>query len=197
MKTFAPAAERNRGPILEVLRTVLPPSGLVLEVASGTGQHVACFAAALPDLIWQPSDLDPQIASIEAWVAEGGLGNVRPVTVLDVRKHAWPIERADALVCANLIHIAPWSATEGLFAGGARLLPPEAPLVLYGPFAFGGRFTSVSNAEFDASLRARDARWGVRDLDAVQGAAAGHGFDLDLVVPRPANNHVIVFRRGG
>ncbi len=196
MKRSAPAAERNRGPILDVLRGVLPPAGLVLEIASGTGQHVVHFAAALPRLEFQPTDVDEaNLASIAAWRAEAGLPNVRPPLRLDVRDPVWPVDRADAVFCANMIHIAPWAAAEGLLAGAARVLPAGGVLCLYGPFAFGGRFLAPSNEAFDASLRARDPAWGVRDLDVVTVTAARHGFACASVVEMPANNHTVVFRR--
>ncbi|MCB9538188.1 MAG: DUF938 domain-containing protein [Myxococcales bacterium] len=195
MKQFAPAAERNRDPILEVLRAVLPPRGLVLEIGCGTGQHAAHFAAALPQLDWQPTDRAPLVDSVAAWAAEAGAVNVRPALALDAAAAVWPVDAADAVYCANVIHISPWATAQGLFAGAARRLPPHAPIVLYGPFRFAGRFLADSNAAFDASLRARDASWGVRDLDDVKALAAEHGFAFDRLVERPANNHVVVFRR--
>lgn len=197
-RKHAPAAERNRAPILEVLRRVLPPQGLVLEVASGTGQHAVAFAEGLPGLIWQPSDPAPDLrASVRAWSAQSrsgaGLPNLRAPLDLDAAAADWPIERADAVVCINMIHIAPWSAGLGLLAGAARLLPVGAPLVLYGPFMRDGRHTAPSNAEFDASLKARNPAWGVRDLGAVERAATG--FTLAEVVDMPANNLAVVLRR--
>lgn len=195
-KRNAPAAERNRGPILEVLREVLPAHGLVLEIASGTGQHAVHFAAALPHLEFQPTDVDPAaLGSVQAWVADAGLPNVRPPVPLDVCEPRWPVEAADAIFCANMIHIAPWAATLGLFAGAERVLPLGAPLVLYGPFAFSGRFTAPSNEAFDQSLRGRDPAWGVRDLDDVTRIAEQHGLARERLVEMPANNHTVVFRR--
>ncbi len=192
----APAAERNKGPILAVLRRVLPESGLVLEIASGTGQHIVHFAGALPGLTWQPSDPDPQMrASIAAWVAEAGLPNVRPPLDLDVRSEAWPVERADAVVCINMIHIAPWAATLHLMAGVSRLLPAQGILVLYGPFRRFGRHTAPSNEVFDAQLRRSDPAWGVRDLEQAASVADQTGFVLDEVIEMPANNLSAVFRR--
>jgi len=188
----APATGRNREPILAVLRRVLPAEGLVLEVASGTGQHAAWFGAALPGLVWQPTDRDPtHRASIAAWTE--GLPSVRPPLDLDTTRRPWPVQRADAVVCINMIHIAPWAACLGLLEGAAELLPPGAPLVLYGPYKRGGAHTAPSNAAFDADLRARDPTWGVRDLEAVQKAAAG--FVLEEVAEMPANNLTVVFRR--
>ena len=195
MKQHAPAAARNRDPILAVLRRVLParPGALVLEVASGTGQHAVHFAQALPHLHWQPTDLDPAaLASIAAWVQEAGLSNLRAPQPLDVRG-AWPVDRADALFCANMVHISPWACTLGLLEGAARLLDVGAPLVLYGPYRRGGAHTAPSNAAFDESLRARDPAWGVRDLEAVVDHA--RGFALEEVVQMPANNLTVVLRR--
>ena len=192
----APAPERNKGPILDVLRRVLPEQGLVLEIASGTGQHVIHFAAALPDLTWQPSDADAQArASIAAWSADANLPNVLPPLDLDVRSEPWPVERADALVCINMIHIAPWAAAERLLDGASRLLGPGAPLVLYGPYRREGRHTAPSNEAFDADLRRRNPEWGVRDLEAVSALATRNGFVPEEVVAMPANNLCVVLRR--
>ncbi|QCO15273.1 DUF938 domain-containing protein [Azospirillum brasilense] len=193
-RRHAPATERNRAPILEVLRRVLPPQGLVLEVASGTGQHAVAFAAALPAVTWQPSDPDPGLRdSVRSWAATAALPNLRDPLDLDAAAPDWPVEAADAVVCINMIHIAPWEAALGLFAGAARLLPMGGPLLLYGPFTRGGRHSAPSNAAFDADLKARNPAWGVRDLDAVEGAAAG--FALAEVVEMPANNLTVVLRR--
>ncbi|KAA0683060.1 DUF938 domain-containing protein [Roseomonas genomospecies 6] len=193
-RRHAPATERNRAPILEVLRRTLPPQGLVLEVASGTGQHAAAFAGALPGVIWQPSDPDPALRdSIRAWAAAATLPNLREPLDLDAASAGWPIRSADAVVCINMIHIAPWQAALGLFAGAERLLPAGGPLLLYGPFRRGGRHTAPSNAAFDADLKARNPAWGVRDLDAVERAAAG--FTLAEVAEMPANNLTVVLRR--
>jgi len=193
-RKHAPATERNRAPILEVLRRVLPPQGLVLEVASGTGQHAVAFAEALPHLTWQPSDPDPELrASIRGWSVSAGLGNLREPLDLDAAARGWPVERADAVVCINMIHIAPWPAGLGLLNGAARLLPAGAPLLLYGPFLRDGRHTAPSNAAFDDSLKARNPAWGVRDLGEVERAATG--FTLAEVVEMPANNLTVVLRR--
>jgi SAM-dependent methyltransferase len=192
----APAADRNAEPIREVLARVLPPGGLILELASGTGQHAVHLARALPDRRWQPTDLDPDaLASIEARAAEAGLPNLLPAVRLDAAAPAWPIAAADAVVAINLIHIAPWSATLGLLAGAARLLAPGAPLVTYGPYRFDGGFTAPSNEAFDASLRARDPAWGVRDVADLAVAAAAVGLRHVETVAMPANNHILVFRR--
>lgn len=196
MKRHAPAAERNREPIADVLASVLPARGLVLEVASGTGQHVVWFARRLPHLVWQPSDVDPDaLASIVAWTGDGGIGNVRPPLLLDAMSPTWPIAAADAIVCSNMIHIAPWEAALGLLAGAGRILPPGGVLCTYGPYRFAGHFTAPSNAEFDASLRARDPAWGVRDVDDLEVGARERGLSLVDIVALPANNHVLVWRR--
>jgi hypothetical protein len=194
----APAAERNKQPILAVLQTVLPESGVVVEIASGTGQHVVHFARELPHLVWQPSDPDPDMrASIRAWIAQTGLSNVRSPLDIDVRAEACPIERADAVLCINMIHIAPWAATVALMASAARLLPRDRPLVLYGPYRRFGKHTAPSNEAFDAQLRASDPEWGVRDLEEVADVARLHSLALAQVVPMPANNLTVVFRAAG
>ncbi len=196
LRRSAPAAMRNRQPILDVLRQVLPASGKVLEVASGTGEHAVFFARALPDLEWQPSDPSPQACeSIAAWTEIEGLGNVLPPLALDAASASWPIAGADALVCINMIHISPWSATEGLLRGGAALLPPGAPLVLYGPYRRTGRELEPSNEAFDRDLRQRNPEWGLRLLDEVADCASGHGLQLDRVTEMPANNLTVVFRK--
>ncbi|MFO7564219.1 MAG: DUF938 domain-containing protein [Enhygromyxa sp.] len=189
-----PATRRNRDAILAVLREVLPASGTVLELASGSGQHVAHFASALPKLRWQPSDLDSALfTSIAAWTQ--ALTNVAQPLTLDVTSNPWPIERCKAVMCANMIHIAPWEACLGMLDGVARTLEGDGPLCLYGPFKRGGAHTAPSNAEFDRSLQARDPRWGVRDLDEVAKEANRRGLALDRVFEMPANNLTVVFRR--
>jgi cyclopropane fatty-acyl-phospholipid synthase-like methyltransferase len=196
VKRHAPAAARNRDPILAVLRTVLPETGRVLEIGSGTGEHAVHFARNLPGIEWQPSDVHPEwLASIEAWRADEGIGNMLPPLRLEVRDHDWGAANVVALVSINMIHIAPWECCEALFAGAARLLPAGAPLVLYGPFCFDGEFTAPSNAAFDEELRRRDPSWGVRDLTVVTRVARTAGFDRESVTAMPANNHTIVFRR--
>lgn len=193
-RRVAPAAARNRDPILAVLRRVLPPSGLVLEVASGTGEHAAHFAAALPALRFEPSDPDPASrASIDAWCA--GLPNVRPALALDAAAAKWPLDHADAVLCINMVHISPWAATLGLLRGAARLLPPGGPLVLYGPYRRAGVPTAPSNDAFDADLRARNPAWGLRQLEEVAAEAAAAGFGLPEIVEMPANNLTVIFRR--
>ena len=196
MKRHAPATARNRQPILEVLRPRLPDDGLVLEVASGSGEHVAHFAAALPRLVFQPSDPSPAArASIDDWALTSGLANIRPAMALDAEAPDWPIERAAAVLCSNMIHIAPWEAAVGLIAGAARILPAAGPLYLYGPYRRAGRHTATSNDAFDRDLRERNPAWGVRDLEAVIDVAAEHGFDAPEVIDMPANNLSLVFRR--
>ena len=200
MKRHPPAATRNQGPIGDVLARELPPRGLVLEVASGSGLHAAAFAARFPALTWQPTDIAPEaIASIAAWRDETGAPNLLPPLVLDATAADWPVPAADAVVSVNMVHIAPWAACEGLLAGAARLLrngrdPAAAPLVLYGPFYLSDRPTAPSNEAFNASLRARDPAWGVRRLDDVAAAAARHGLTLRRVHDMPANNTLAVFR---
>jgi SAM-dependent methyltransferase len=191
----APAAERNKDPILAVLKRVLPHSGTVLEIASGTGQHVVHFARALPALTWQPSDPDPEMrASIRAWIAASGLSRVRAPLNLDVHAQSWPVESADAVACSNMIHIAPWSATTALMGGVAPILSPGGVLVLYGPFRQDGRHTARSNEAFDRSLRASNPEWGIRDLEAVVATASSAGLVLEDVVAMPANNLSVLFR---
>jgi SAM-dependent methyltransferase len=190
----AAATERNREPILEVLRRVLPPAGLVLEIASGTGQHVAHFARALTALRWQPSDASPaHLASIAAWSA--GAENVAPPVLLDVEHEPWPVAHADAILNINMVHIAPWSAAEALFRGASRRLPAAGLLYMYGPFKRGGAHTASSNERFDERLRGEDPRWGVRDVDDLERLAASAGFAPAEIVEMPANNLSLVFRR--
>jgi SAM-dependent methyltransferase len=190
-KLCAPAAERNRDPILAVLRRVLPDRGTVLEIASGTGQHAVSFARALTGLRWQPSDPSAEARdSIEAWRAEAS--NVLPPLALDAAAEAWPIDRADAVVCINMIHIAPWSACVGLLRGAGRVLPPGGVLVLYGPYKRGGAHTAPSNEAFDRDLRVRDPAWGVRDVDDVAAEARAHGLAVREIVQMPANNLTLV-----
>jgi len=196
MKRHAPAAERNRDPILDVLERELPERGVVLEIASGTGQHAVHFAAALPGIVWQPSDIDPTaLASIEGYRSGAALDNLRAPLELDAQRPTWPLERADAVVSINMLHISPWASARGLFAGAARLLPEGAPLILYGPFRFDGQFTAPSNEAFDASLKSRDPRWGVRDVQDLDALGGQVGLSRQCVVDLPANNHVLVFRR--
>lgn len=193
----APATARNREPILAVLAPILPSRGLLLEISSGTGEHAAFMAPRLPAGIdWQPTDLDPaNLADIDAHARASGCGRIRPAVVLDTTAPRWPVAAADAMLCCNMIHIAPWAAAEGLFAGAARTLPPGAPLVLYGPYRRDGAHTAPSNAAFDDWLQARNPAWGVRCLDSeVTPLAARHGFRRESVAEMPANNLTVVFR---
>lgn len=195
---WSEACDRNRAPILAVLRDILPPSGLLLEIASGTGEHAAYMAPRLPGgWTWQPSEATAAALSvINAYAAESGCSRIRPAIRLDVHEARWPIEAADAIFCANMIHIAPWSAAEALFRGASKCLAAGAPLILYGPFRRDGVHTAPSNADFDAGLKARDPQWGVRCLDTeVVPLAASCGFALGDVVPMPANNLSVVFRK--
>jgi hypothetical protein len=196
VKRFAPATARNRGPILEVLRAVLPRRGTVLEVASGSGEHAVYFARELPELVWQPSDPDPAArASIVVWSAEAGLANLRAPLALDVRRDGLAMPDLVAIVAINMVHIAPWQAAEGLLAGAAAALPAGGVLYLYGPYFRDGHPTVPSNAAFDAELRAQDQSWGIRSLEAVTAAATAVGLRLDRVVEMPANNLSVVYRR--
>ncbi|HSI05023.1 MAG TPA: DUF938 domain-containing protein [Myxococcota bacterium] len=196
MKHFAPATQRNRDPILEVLRRVLPAQGLVLELASGSGEHVVHFASHLRGLTWQPTDVDPvAIASIEAWVHESGLENIQPPIPLDATSATPPITKADAVLCINMIHISPFEACIGLMRCAAAILPSGGTLVTYGPYKIDGAHTAPSNAAFDANLKARDPRWGVRDVSEVSSAAGEHGLTLVERVAMRANNFTLVFRR--
>jgi hypothetical protein len=194
----SPSVARNRDPILSVLRGVLPRQGKVLEIASGTGEHAVYFARAFPELIWQPSDRDPQaLRSISAHRDLHALPNLAAPVDLDVTASAWPVDLADAIIAINMIHIAPWRATGGLMQGAARMLPDDGPLYLYGPFKENGQHTAPSNAAFDSDLRSRDRDWGVRDLGDVRGLAAMHGLAFMERVSMPANNLSVIFRKRG
>jgi len=196
VKLTWPAPERNKGPILEVLGRVLPRQGTVLEVASGTGQHVVHFARNLPELEFLPTEVQEEnLASIQAWIDESGLTNVRAPKRLDVTDATWDVALVDAVFCANLIHIAPWECALGLLQGAACHLRPEGLLILYGPYRLGGEHTAPSNAEFDADLRRRDPRYGVRDVEAVASAARSLGLTFMERVKMPVNNQILVFAR--
>lgn len=195
-KRHAPATARNRDAILAVLREILPPSGLVLEVASGSGEHAIHFAAALPHLDWQPSDPDPAaLASIEAWRAEAGLPNLRVPIMLDAEAPVWPVERADAVLCINMVHISSWDATLGLLHGAGACLPSGGALYLYGPYIREGVETAPSNLAFDASLKARNPGWGLRKVEDVIAAAEQEGLAFERLVEMPANNLSLLFKR--
>jgi SAM-dependent methyltransferase len=193
----SPSTARNREPILAVLRPRLPASGLVLEVAAGAGEHAVFNAAALPHLQWQPTDPDPEaLASIAAWRDHAALPNLLPPLRLDAADpDSWPVERADAVVNINMIHISPWSAAEGLIEGAARRLPAGGLLFLYGPYIEADVPTAASNLAFDESLRRRNPTWGIRHLDEVKALAAGHGLMLADRIAMPANNLSLIFRR--
>jgi SAM-dependent methyltransferase len=190
------SAERNRRPILKVLERVLPKTGLVLEIASGTGQHVVHFAQALKGLSWQPTDMDAGCRrSISGWLATAELANVRQPLDLDVRALPWRVRTLDAIVCLNLIHIAPWSVATALFAGAGLALRETGLLYLYGPYSVQGRHTAPSNAAFDSALRAENPEWGVRDLKEVESLAKDQGFDLAETIEMPSNNFSVLFRK--
>lgn len=192
----APATLRNREPILDVLRPLLPRTGLVLEVASGTGQHVVHFARGLPHLAWQPSDPSREARqSIAAWVAAEGLVNVRPPLDLDTAADQWPVEHAAAIICINMTHISPWPSTVGLIKGAGQILARGAPLYLYGPYRRTGRELEPSNAAFDFDLRSRNSQWGLRHLDELSKCAHDYSLRLDQVIEMPANNLSVVLRK--
>jgi SAM-dependent methyltransferase len=192
----SPAAIRNRDPILAVLRRVLPAHGAVLEIASGTGEHAAHFAAGMPNITWQPTDQNAQaLRSIAAHRNIAQMANLLPPMALDASSDSWPVTGADAIVSINMIHIAPWSAAQGLIAGAERILAPGGVLFLYGPFKENGQHTAPSNAAFDADLMARNPQWGVRDLAQVCDLASRHGLDFVERVAMPANNLSVVFHR--
>jgi hypothetical protein len=192
----APAALRNREPIAEVLRDWLPQSGLVLEIASGTGEHAVFFAERFPELNWQPSDADPgALASISAWREESQRANVQPPLIIDAAAPDWPITQADAVLSINMVHISPWESALGLLRGAARLLAAGAPLMLYGPWLKDDLEAVPSNLAFDADLKARDARWGLRRVEDFAAAADERGVTLEATQKKPANNLMLLFRR--
>ena len=192
----APAALRNREPIAEVLREWLPLSGLIIEIASGTGEHASYFAERFPTLEWQPSDVHSDaLSSIEAWQRESGLANLRPPVVLDAASADWPVDRADALLSINMVHISPWASALGLIDGAARLLPAGAPLILYGPWIQADVATAPSNLDFDADLKRRDPQWGLRRVEDFAAAAEVRGLQLTETRAMPANNLMLLWRR--
>ncbi len=192
----APAAARNREPILRVLRDWLPPRARVLEIGSGTGEHAVWFSAALPSVTWQPTDRDPAaLKSIAAWRERAGLANLLPPLSLDASAETWPVAHADVVVAINVVHITPWPTTLGLIAGAARVLTPGGLIFLYGPFREGGAPMAASNVAFDADLRARDPSWGIRDLAEITEIAHRHGLHGATRIAMPANNLSVVFRR--
>jgi ubiquinone/menaquinone biosynthesis C-methylase UbiE len=199
LRRTAPSVARNRDAIWAVLQPLLPPRGLVLEIASGSGEHTMIFAERSPqDLMFQPTDPDEgALASIEAWRTSLALTNVRPALKLGAEGNNWPVDEASAVLCINMVHISPWAATLGMLRGAARVLDPGGLLYLYGAYKRGGAHTAPSNAAFDDWLKAQNPEWGVRDLEAVTEVAAGAGFGPPDVVQMPANNLSVVFRRAG
>jgi Protein of unknown function (DUF938) len=196
-RLYAPATERNREAILSVLKSILPTQGKVLEIASGTGEHITFWAPHFPALIWQPSDPDPMhLASIESWMEQLPSVNILPPIQIDVTHEVWGIDSVEVILCINMIHIAPWEACLGLFRGAQSLLPKGGLLYLYGPFKQQGKNTAPSNEAFDLSLRAQDPSWGVRDLEAVIDIAQKHDLHFQQVIPMPANNFSVVFHKG-
>jgi cyclopropane fatty-acyl-phospholipid synthase-like methyltransferase len=194
-KPFAPACERNRDPILAVLRTHFADRARVLEIGSGTGQHAVHFAAALPHLVWQTSDVPENLPGLRLWLDEARLPNTPAPIALDVGGAVWPRERYDAIFSANTLHIMRWSEVERLFANIARIATADAKLAIYGPFNYGGKFTSASNAAFDESLKSRAPHMGIRDQGAVDALARKAGFALVDDVEMPANNRTLVWQR--
>jgi SAM-dependent methyltransferase len=196
-RLYYPHVARNREPILRVLKRVLPPRGLILELASGSGEHVTYFAQMLPTQLWQPTDPDPRaLASIAAHRTAANAPNLLSPLWLDAMSEEWPVQRADALVCINMIHITPWATCQGLMTGAERTLRAGGVLYLYGPYQIDGRHTAQSNEEFDAWLRTQNAQWGVRDLAEVTALAQRHAFSLRETVPMPANNLSVIFECG-
>ncbi len=196
MKRHAPATARNSEPLAKILDQELPGTGLVLEVASGSGEHAVFMARHFPRLTWQPSDLDGRaLDSVAAWREEAGLANLCEPFVLDAASDRWPIESADALLCVNMIHISQWDATEGLFRNATHLLPPGAPLIVYGPFFEDEVETAPSNNAFDADLRRRNPEWGLRNVDRVDALGVSSGFARTARHEMPANNLTLVYRK--
>jgi len=195
-KRYSPACERNKDAILEVLQDVMPASGTILEIACGPGQHAVHFAAGFPDVQWQPSDIDPtSIASTLAWRAETGVPNLLDPVILDATATEWPLERADGIICCNMIHISPWEVTLGLLDGAARILPENGILYTYGPYKVGGKHTAPSNEAFDQSLRSQNPSWGVRNLDDVALEARRRGLHLIKTIKMPANNFSVIYKK--
>lgn len=196
VRRSAPAAQRNREPIADVLADWLPPSGRVLEIASGTGEHARFFAERFPSLEWQPSDMDPDaLASIAAWRAEADLPNLHSPIAIDASAADWPIDRADAVLSINMVHISPWQAALGLLDGAARILPPDGRLILYGPWLVEDVPAAPSNLAFDADLRRRDPSWGLRRVGDFVAAATKRGLGLAETRAMPANNMMLLLRR--
>lgn len=195
-RIYSAACERNREALLDVLRRVFPHEGRVIEIAAGTGMHALHFSRNLPDLQWVPTDPDSEAReSIEAWRQDAGLANLEPAQELDTREEPWGVGEADAILCSNMIHIAPWESCIGLFRGADRILRDGGVVVTYGPYRFPGREPVPSNENFDVSLRFRNPEWGVRSIDDVSKVARDWGFSRLETVPMPANNHSVVWRR--
>ena len=192
----APAAQRNRDPIAEVLAEWLPERGVVLEIASGTGEQAGHFAERAPGLEWHPSDVHADaLGSIRAWRDDSGLSNIREPIVVDASSADWPVERADAVLSINMVHISPWASALGMIENASRLLGAGAPLILYGPWLKDGIPTAASNLAFDADLRRRDPQWGLRRVEDFAQSASGKGLDLAEIRQMPANNLMLLFRR--
>lgn len=195
-RLYATATVRNREPIADVLQTCLPDNGMVLEIASGTGEHACYFGGRFPHLIWQPSEPDAHLRrSISAWAGRLGLKNVLPPLEIDAAAPTWPVVRAEAVVCINMVHIAPFAACEGLMRNAAKVLPRGGVLYMYGPFWVEGVTAAPSNEAFDASLKAQNAAWGVRDLNEVAKVGNRSGMVMRAPVAMPANNFSVIFDR--
>lgn len=196
-KRHAPATLRNRDAIVAILETVLPETGLIVEIASGSGEHAVHFAKAFPNLCWLPSDPDPAaLRSIAAWADEAALDNLAAPLLIDAADpNGWTVGNIGAILCINMTHISPWIATVGLFDNGAKLLQPGAPLIIYGPYMRAGHAPAPSNLAFDESLKARNGSWGIRSLEDVSALAESSGFTLEAVHEMPANNLTIIYRR--
>jgi SAM-dependent methyltransferase len=191
-----PSPERNKGPILEILKEILPASGLVLEVGAGSGQHTAHFAAHFSHLEWQATEPDADLrTSIAAWIDYAGIANARDPLDLDCRQSDWPVDQAAAVISSNMIHISPWASCLGLISGAGRILGEGGVLYFYGPFSEGGVHTSPGNADFDASLKSRDPELGIRDVDDVTALARSHGLEFERRVTMPSNNLSLIYRK--
>ena len=196
LKLTSPAALRNRGPISNILQNSLPKTGTILEIASGSGEHIVHFAQIMPSLTWQPTDLATDaLASIQARIDDGGASNIEQPLQLDASTECWPVEQADGVIAINMVHISPWSATMGVIKGASKLLSTDQPLVFYGPYRQDGRAFASSNAQFDVDLRQRNPDWGIRKLEDVTALAREAGFTLDRIIDMPANNLTVIFRR--
>eukprot|EP00884_Botryococcus_braunii_P015689 jgi/Botrbrau1/2803/Bobra.0125s0014.1 len=192
----SPSVARNTKPIIQVLKDFLPEKGMVLEIASGTGEHICAFAQTFPKLNFQPSDVDgSSLESIEAWTQDLKLNNVLPPLQIDTTKEDWPVSHADAVICINMIHISPFESCEGLMRGAKRILAPGGYLYLYGAYKLDGQHTAPSNQAFDEHLRSMNPAWGVRDLKDVQKVAESHGLSFISSIEMPQNNFSVIFRQ--